>query len=153
MPLKLTHTLAICLMSLYLSDPAVDVQRLEGLGNLESLVCKLSKQKHQLVTHLKTTAIITQAHWCRTSIFSFFKYRVPRLVQATTFCKTICQSIKRSSERKKLPIKIRVTYILFNLDWLDEAMLSQSKVIKTWWRKMNQDFITYLFIHFLFLHM
>lgn len=52
--------LAMSLVSLYLSDPAVDVQRLEGLGNLESLVCKLSKQKYESVIHLKIIRSITE---------------------------------------------------------------------------------------------
>lgn len=60
LPLQFTHSSAICLMSLYLSDPAVDKQRLEGLGNLESLVCKLSKQKDQSAIHLKIIIIITE---------------------------------------------------------------------------------------------
>lgn len=36
------------MVSLYLSDPAVDIKWLQGLGNLKGLVCKLREQDQTL---------------------------------------------------------------------------------------------------------
>lgn len=74
---------------LYLSNPAVDIERLQRLCNFEGLVGKLRKSNQTLTKKMSANYINIQnkSHThTHTSMLSFFKYRVPRLVQATTFC-------------------------------------------------------------------
>lgn len=76
--------------------------------------------------------------WWPTSIFSFFKYRVPRLVQATTFCNNIYILKKNThtleKEYQKKNNVWNTIYHLTNMDYIHFVQL-----LLTWWSNVEPE--------------